>query len=272
MRQGTERLYGIVIAASIILLAAAWAVQVFVRPPAWRTSSTMIRDMRRFSEGVRVLKDCARLAGELVAIDPTSRAARVELLRARGDYQKALAHECGVSLVKAGHSIAPLADLAQLLMEAAELVDSALLGSPDGVVSAEMIASSSVSETDPDRVGVLPGVRRLIEIRSSQILARAEALAQGTEQQVLGSHLYVARFGGIEARIWLVSLCSATVVLALLASTAAVLRLRTPPATMIERAVLAAARRDAREAIEMCYARIDSMLALADRLTREAGT
>jgi hypothetical protein len=265
---GTQRrfYYGVA-ALSVLLLLAAWAVQVFVRPEAWRASSGIIEHLVVFSGGVEVAWQALDAANDLVSIDSSTDAAGVQGARVRAAVQARAARERAQELEELGESVIPLGKLGSLLLEAEEVTELALSGSPSQTVSAEQAAGADVLATDPNLAGVLPGTREETMQAIDRVGLKLRRLVAEAAQSVSAEQEYEATFAGLSARQWLIGLCSASAALAVMACVVALVSGTSTPEMIVEARIRAAGRTDLQRAVDLCYERVKSLLDLGESLT-----
>jgi hypothetical protein len=266
----SKGLIRVLIVAAVFLLGGIWAVQLFVRMPASRTSRAMIRDLRRMSRASYMMEETLYVAQELTQIDGSDSQKSIEFLRSRAIRSGSRLEEMAQRLADVGESVVPLAEYSRLLLEVRDLLDAALEGAPSDALTEEELAGAPVEETDPDRIGVAPGVKDLVEQRSVQVRKESERLTQNAEERVLGGHLYVAQFAGLSARRWLVALGTLAAVIAAFVCLRALSLMRTTPEQAVEDEIEALSRQNPQQGMDRCYARIEQLLALAGRLMRSA--
>jgi len=259
---------GVLLLAMLAVAVAAWTIHARLTPPAWRTSSVMVGDLRKLSAGMAALEENLRLAEEVARIGPDVREERITVYEERAAYQRDV---CSLWLQEAGEvgrTMAPLADIARLVAQSSLLVKEALSLSPTRPVAASRAATAPVLSADPQRTGVLPGVQQFIEVRAAQLRHEAARIGQRGEQSVLRANRLQVRLWGLSARQWLLTLCVSAAVLGLFACVSAFRSLTIAPQALLEARVRNATRKDLRKGIEVCYEHVDHLLNLADRITR----
>lgn len=291
MRLGGRRLFVAVIGAAVLLAAGGWAVERHSRRFDARRAGDggVIVALGQVPRGLQALDDALRTAEELAAVDPDARAARIDALRERADYQKDACRRWADRLARpappdgrpaAGVSAGPdasasasadgavrLAELARLFAQAGELIDAALDASPTRPVAATQAAVAPVLAAAPDRTGVLPGARDLVNRRAEQVRKEADALARVAEREALAPYQEPAVTWGVPDRAWLAGLCTAAALLAALAAAVAVRRLGVRADDRVAAEIQRVGYADPKAGTALCYRQAGRMLDLAEEFT-----
>ena len=268
MQPWLKRMFACLLVLAFALLGAVWLVAVYVKAPAWRASTVMVSDLRQFAAGRQVLEDALRLANDLAAIEGRTRRERVSALRERADDRRT-AVAAMAEAFEQRESLAPFPEMSGLLRQAAELLDTAVEGSPSQPIAEEAAAEHALLETEAEKVGVLEGVRALISQRARQIRAEADELVRQAEQAVLGSEHYDAEFVGLSARVWLTGLSTLACALLAACALAALCALRAKPEQLVMYEIRRLNRTSFQKAIQQCYERMDELLDLANSLAAD---
>jgi len=270
MKKAVSFLFGLAVFCGLVVLLGIAFIEWFVQPPEHGDWHGLAADLRQFYEGTRVLEDSLRLAEDLAKTDPGVRAASLQALRERAEYQKNLSSALGDRMAASAHSLDSLTHLAPRLAEGEELVEAALKDSPSQPVSGDQAAAAAVDSDNPDATGVVPGTAPMIAARAAQLRHETQELAYLAEEQVFGAPRYTGRLGGLSARRW-VLLLAAPAAVGLLAVVVAMRRLKAMPERLLEDKIRRASRQDPRHGIKLCHEQVAKLLDMADKMAKEMG-
>lgn len=256
-------LAGLGLAAS---LAALGYVGWVVVPSTRQDARQMASDLRRYCEGVRVVKDSARLAQDLCQVDSDARQARIEALREHVKYQRRNSVDLRDSLVASPATLDALAYLPNLLVQADDLLETALTASPSQTVSATRAATAPVLSIDANVTGVLPGTANLVNARANQVVQEATAHFQKAEVQLFGAGMLGE---GLSPRQW-IALVAAMGLLSVLLGLMGLRCMQGQPGQLLEEQITFLSQRDLHKAVELCHGQAKNMMDLAERLMKEA--